>query len=234
MQTGNKSRIRKVWLNMIIKLPAKIRSVRKNLRHSFDEDTFFGDLFLINDNGKVVDITNNHSDIISNSKAITNSYIYLNGKESRIIINDKKRKLNFGAEDFTIDWWEYTFSDSKEEQVLFNNGAINIKNTDFKKISMFDDTSLSEMLENDFNCKLEHEVWTHWAIVRSSNYIYMLRNGKVINKTFSNKALLNTNRYLVIGGQNNSYFHGMISNFRITKDISLWIEDFDLKNELYY
>jgi hypothetical protein len=219
---------------MIIKLPAKIRSMRKNIRHSFDQDTFFGDLFLINDNGKIVDITNNHKDIISNSSAITNSYIYLNGSESRIIVKDHKRKLNFGAEDFTIDWWEYTFNDSEEDQLLFNNGSINIKNTDFKTVCMFDDSNLQEMLENDFKYKLKHEIWAHWAIVRSSNYIFLINNGKIIKKVFSDKVLLNTNKYLVIGGQNNSYFHGMISNFRITKDIALWIEDFDLKNELYY
>ena len=156
---------------------------------------------------------------------------------------------DFGAEDFTIDWWEYatnasagtrftsTFCTTYSTQA---GGILLYANEDGLKIYASSSTNNNWDLINykpsGVNTLNE---WVHRAVVRNGNTLMLFVNGTLeYSYTLSGSIGYNSNLPMGIGGwavdaPGSSYFFmGYIDEFRVS-DIARWTESFTPPTEPY-
>jgi len=228
-------------------------SSRKLIRKS-NENALTGNLFIKCVEDTIVDVNNNHEIIVSRattSDAIKNlnkdKSIYFNGIDNNINVVDSNY-LNLGMDDFTIDWWEYKLSIPKPNPDEINSTQfsfyknstdrkqpISIKNTDHKSIYLSSDGDHWDIADDKYMGTIVENKWTHWVIARSNNNFYTFKNGGLKNIWISDKPINGSDGFLTLGsGPTGNNFYGYIVNFRLVKSQTLWVEEFDLKKDLYY
>lgn len=156
---------------------------------------------------------------------------------------------NFGAKDFTIDWWEYATSSNAGTRFASNfcetystqaGGILLHVNEDGLKVYV------SNATNNNWNL-LSYQVsgsnilnqWVHRAVVRNGNTLMLFVNGTLeYSYTLSGSIGYNSNLPMGIGGwavdaPGSSYFFmGYIDEFRVS-DIARWTESFTPPTEPY-
>lgn len=228
-------------------------SSRKPQRKTQDS-MLTGALFIRCDDDEIVDLNNNHNILVSRAKVSDNiksihstKSISFDGIDTNINISNSKF-LNLGLNDFTIDWWEYKLTLPKPNpdeinytQYSFYKNSIDkkqpfaIKNTDHKSIYISSDGDHWDIADDKYMGTIIENKWTHWVIARSNNNFYTFKNGVLKNIWISDKPINYSDGFLTIGsGPSGNNFYGYITNFRVVKGQTLWVEDFNLRKDLYY
>jgi hypothetical protein len=206
--------------------------------NGIDKNTIFvlhGDN-IVDGSGNNVTVTNYNATVSNAQSKFGNSSIYFNGS-ARIDITP----YNFGANDFTIDWWEYVTSSSSESRFCSSftasewggllggyNGTLTYVSTNYSK--SWDLVNGVTMFSNTLN------TWVHWAMVRSGNTLTTYRNGVKFASTSINGAISHSESYKFAIGDyrsgDHSYFIGYIDEFRIS-NIARWTSNFTPPTERY-
>jgi hypothetical protein len=169
------------------------------------------------------------------NKKINNTSLYFDGSKSYLDIA-YNTDFDFGTDDFTIDFWInvsnindgvsiLTFMDNTNSLaplcILINNGI---------KIYMTSSTGNTWDIADGL---LLHDVdlnsWHHIAIVRDISTIKLYYDGINTNLINTSASLLTTGKSIIIGNSHyNEYnkFNGYIDEFRISKGIARWNNNF--------
>ena len=145
---------------------------------------------------------------------------YFSGQASqRLLIN--KSNLNFGTNDFTVEFWAYPLQQTMQYPVAFGNDAY----TGFA-FYLSDPTSNSMMsLYAKNTIKMvstekgyTQNQWNKYTILRCEGVFYLLENDNILSVTAEYKTMPVDLRTLAIGGNNsttNTAFKGYIDDFTI-------------------
>jgi len=140
---------------------------------------------------------------------------------------------DFGAGDFTIDWWEYRTAKAANQPI-----ASRQYNTTYSPWLIWSDannvvfhSSTNGTSWNVFNGVLvgamENNVWHHFAIVRNGNSWLFFRDGILQNTQTAAVTLPANSGQMNIGlALSSSYYAGYIDEFRISKGIARWTANF--------
>lgn len=186
----------------------------------------------------------NHGVTISEEQhKIGSSSLAFNGESACLTI----APYDFGAGDFTIDWWEYRNNTNKgavfEQDVAYwsgygivagymsANAATNVTlsiSTDGSTWNVIDGLNMGTPTTED---------WVHRAVVRSGTTIMTFENGvKIAEQTVAEDLALSYTTNWVVGAITSStapaYFNGYIDEFRIS-NVARWTEDFEPPTEPY-
>jgi hypothetical protein len=131
----------------------------------------------------------------------------------------------FGAGDFTIDWWEYfvggnwaigrDFTTTYSPWLLDQNG-----------IYFTSSGSGWDIASGRGAASRLTSTWCHMAITRQGNTFRVFRNGAQVDTWTSALAIAANNNPLCLGGAQNSYWNGYIEELRISKNIARWTAPF--------
>ena len=161
--------------------------------------------------------------------------LYLDG--SSYLTSQNSDDFNFGSGDFTIDWWEYRTSFAKTSRVLsvmqgtyppFVVGQASLDGGS-NYVCLTSNGSSWDIL-NGFNLGTQNlNQLNHYAIVRKGNTFYGFKNGVLISTATSSLSILTPSADITIGYDmsNNLFFPGYIDEFRVSKGIARWTENFN-------
>ncbi|MBP2633991.1 MAG: glucanase superfamily [Firmicutes bacterium] len=166
------------------------------------------------------------------------SALYLNGQNQYLTISNTA-DIDFENEDFTVDWWEYRTDLKVSSSILDKTIKPGLTYAfSFGYLSPGGEvvcyaTSTGEVHDvlKDFSLgKAILNSWIHRAIVRKGDTFYGFENGKLIS-TVTNKLSIFTPTLETIVGRHNydgqRYYSGYIDEFRISKGIARWTENFN-------
>ena len=155
--------------------------------------------------------------------------------------------LNFGAKDFTIDFWLQSLHQSPNEAcIIYGNNIglrlsfVNVTGTTYKlKLYYSDDNQTWQNIVSNNGINTAVLTWHHVAIVRNGAYIKLYIDG-VLEATGNlavNFAPYYNNGYLIIGcegdwGQTQPLTLGVFDEFRIV-DYAAWTSNFTPPTEPY-
>lgn len=189
-----------------------------------------------------VPITNNGVVVSSDQSKFGGKSLYFNGNSKLLLPHNT---INFGNNNFTIDWWEYwiiqptgtngvRFSNMYTVDDVYGGMVLGYSSSDVYISSSinsdWDLVSGAKMLNVTLN------QWVHWACIRDGNVLNTYRNGIL----FSTQALTGAIAYsssaqMAIGDYrfyDPSYFIGYLDEFRIS-DVARWTSDFTPPTEPY-
>lgn len=233
------------------KVMSRVASHR--ITNTCTDDMLLGNLFVaVSDNG-VIDLSGNYSintqsvtvDTVTVIKRHTES-IAFNGTDSSININSQG-KMEFGVDDFSLDWWECPKAasslnlrsslqcvmhknsvDNKNLIVLQNDGVV-------KQLFLSSDGDSWDIANGKYMGHAPKNRWVHWALIRCNNNFYVFRNGRINNMWVSDKVVNISDKYFTIGcGPGGDHFYGYMNKIRLTKGQALWIEEFNVEEDLFY
>jgi len=205
-----------------------------------------------NDSTNIVDESGKTWTASGNAKISTDRYefggssAYFDGNGSYISTPDNP-DLNFGSEDFTIDFWINAAAPAQSNGSVIFTKVINA--TQYSPISIgmspgtynvnlyMSSTGSSWNLANNIAIgTLTQNVWTHIAISRSGSTIYTFVNGVPGNTVDVTGASLMSNMSTVLVGSGNysaTNFVGNIDELRISKGIARWTTGFTPPTQEY-
>jgi hypothetical protein len=155
--------------------------------------------------------------------------------------------FNFGSGDFTVDWWEYRFTDGGAKPAIGRSKGINYGGWVFGDHYIFNEYDLLIVYMSSsgtswdikeiggygaINGNLQlgntsSNEWVHLAVVRSGNTFYGFKNGVLQSYITSANSIISIDSPLTIGtGENRNYFGGYIDEMRISKGIARWTSNF--------
>lgn len=163
--------------------------------------------------------------------------IYCNGTATPIqYVNNPD--FDFGADDFTIDYWEYR-TDATASRGTFQRQYSSVGYTPYMggysyngNLQFYASSNWSswDIANQRYMGPVTLNQWIHYAIVRSGNTFYIFRNGVQTDTWTSSLAFPAGTNHFEIGryynGSGNYAFVGYIDNFRITKGRALWTSNF--------
>jgi len=185
-------------------------------------------------------ISCNNLSITSAQSKLNPTSGYFNGSSTYISIPDTEF-LNFGTNDWTIDFWFMgtTTPSGLYPQIIgtqtgWNDGAITLKwdnAGEDRKISFIYNTSGTAYVVS--SNILNFNQWYHVAVTRNKNYIYLYIDGVLHNSLNCGYAKTFDFCYggsCRIGGGNwdgsNGYYLGYLSELRISRKIIRWNSNF--------
>jgi hypothetical protein len=141
---------------------------------------------------------------------------------------------DFGAGDFTIDWWEYRLSNAQGRCVICRNNnqtimpfVVGYENTGNVSAYLSSNNSTWDITNGASLGPATLNVWQHFALVRKGNTFTGYKNGVQTVQWSSSLALAAGSLPMPIGfyttGQ---FFHGYIDELRISKGIARWTANF--------
>ena len=156
---------------------------------------------------------------------------------------------DFGAEDFTIDWWEYATNASAGTRFTSNfcttystqaGGILLYANEDGLKVYASSATNNNwDLIHYQPSGANALNEWVHRAVVRNGNTLMLFVNGTLeYSYTLSGSIGYNSNLPMGIGSWavdapgSNYFFTGYIDEFRVS-DIARWTESFEPPTEPY-
>ena len=189
-----------------------------------------------------VSITNHGATVSDAQSKFGRKSLYINGSQYLTI-----PAINFGAGDFTIDWWEYVtdancgtrFTTLFPASHASQAGGLMVGWLSNGKPSIFLSTQTTgsanwDVLagENTF-VQNAYSTWVHRAVVRSGNNLLLFTNGTLeITVSIGSVSVgYNASLPFAIGkwaydySASGSYFVGYIDEFRIS-NIARWTENF--------
>jgi hypothetical protein len=136
----------------------------------------------------------------------------------------------FGAGDFTVDWWEYRTNNgavlSREAVTTYAPFLIGWGVGGQSYVYMTSngsawDIAYSRVMNNIWGA------WAHFAVVRKGSTFWIFRNGIQQDTWVSSLALAANSNPLCIGaGQNGNGYNGYIDELRVSKGIARWTTNF--------
>lgn len=165
---------------------------------------------------------------------------YFGGTDDYLSIPDSDN-FDFGADDFTIDFWLKTSGTSANARGLVGHietpgqTGWNIHIVANTRQVAFATSGPTVVIQSDTN--YTDNVWTHYAIVSNGANIYMYQDGLQVDSDSSGTYNGASGHPLVIGryyaNYDGYYITGYISNFRISKGIARWTTEFTPPSEKY-
>jgi hypothetical protein len=193
----------------------------------------------LTDESSKVWTANNGAATNTNQSKFGEKSLYLNGT-NQYISTPNNSDFDFGAGDFTVDWWEYRTSSSSYGAVLTRNrdsnlgpyviGAINGSDLAVYMSSNGASWNIAEGLSMGSYIL---NAWTHYAFVRKGNTFYTFKNGILQNTLNSSVIFPAGSSPIALGYNNTYYFGGYIDEFRVSKGIARWTTDFTSPNAPY-
>ncbi len=185
--------------------------------------------------GKVWTAENGASVSTTQSK-FGGSSLYLNGGQA--ITVGASDDFNFGSGDFTIDWWQYltditcTAVSLESSNYLF---ALNYRTGD-PNLVFYASSAGNGVWDVASSIKMgttHKDIWAHYAVCRQGNTIYLFENGILQNKVnVTGKSFVPATK-VHIGRYRDTYCKGYIDEFRISKGIARWTDNFTPPTEPY-
>ncbi|MBU2702277.1 hypothetical protein Ga0466249_003404 [Sporomusaceae bacterium BoRhaA] len=196
----------------------------------------------IKDESGKVWTANGGAAISTNQSKMGSKSLYLAGNQ--YLSTPNTTDFDFGAGDFTIDWWEYRTAAPTGNGALFCRGTsiqkspivigidVNANSTN----EAFSGSSNSNILRpSDYDIALgsifgtyDLNRWNHFAVCRKDTKFYLFKNG-VLTTTFTSAgafAVVDSTSLIGKDRDNEVYFIGYIDEFRISKGIARWTENF--------
>lgn len=182
------------------------------------------------------DISNSGATISSSQKKFGESSLYFDGN-SKILVSDP---IDFGNNDFTIDWWEYCtgtpgtrFSNAWTPGSTWGGLLIGFSGNSIYASSR---TNEWDLINSAQIMSVTLNQWVHWAIVRNGNTLKSYRNGSEYGSVSINGApYFYSDEPMVIGSyreQDQNPFYGYIDEFRIS-NVARWTSNFTPPIEPY-
>ena len=188
----------------------------------------------ITDNSKnVLTVASNNGAVISTAQSkFGGSSVFLDGTDDYVTVADNTG-FDFGAGDFTIEYWEYRTSSGTQSPILSRN---TISSTLYLvgwyepstiKFYASSNGSSWDVAEGVSMGTLTTNVWKHYAVTRNGNTFRTFENGIQIS-TFTSAATFSTGSgSLQIGKYSTYYFKGgYIDEMRITKGYARYTGNF--------
>lgn len=179
--------------------------------------------------------------VISNTQSkIGGKSLYLEG--GSYLSTPASDNLKFGIEDFTVDWWEYRTGAVTKAQVAVSCATSSTANISFifgaTNSNGFGDNIVWYMSSNGTTWDISgartmgtaiYNEWVHYAITRKDGTFYVFQNGILKDSLYSSAPIFNSVADFLIGSfaSPTELFQGYIDEFRISKGIARWTEDFD-------
>lgn len=166
-----------------------------------------------------------------------NSSVYFDGSGDYLeVANDSS--LDFGSEDFTIEYWEYRVGTGTSPVMCrfrtgnglnpwlagYNgNGTLQFyMSTNDSGWNMVSALSMGSPIYN---------IWSHYAVVKENNTIRTYQNGNQIATTTTNLSTAAGSGPLSIGRHANNgsdYYEGYLDDIRITKGVARYSSNFSV------
>lgn len=197
----------------------------------------FNDMRFMNDAiGGVPAIATPYTATISTAqKKFGNASMYFPGGGGSFVIVPNSTNFDFGAGNFTIDWWQYATATPVTGSATFRRQMDNAVQgfllchasagrgqcyMNSQGGAGWDIASGQDWGTIDLN------TWTHYAVVRSGNTFYLFKNGVQTATWTSTLALMNGTDRLTLGHWNGNGFVGYLDEIRISKGIARWTAPF--------
>jgi hypothetical protein len=168
-----------------------------------------------------------------------NGVLYLNG--SSWLAWPNSADWDFGAGDFTVDWWEYrsvatvgmaaVCRVSVAAANAFLLGHYNTPNS--IQVYMSSDGTNWDIASARTMGTLDLTTWTHYAITRAGTVFRTFKNGVQQDTWTSSLALKAASDTLTIGKWSTTYFSGYMEEVRISKGIARWTANFTPPSKAY-
>lgn len=166
--------------------------------------------------------------------------LYFNGSSH---IEIPQSTIVFGANDFTIEWWEYAQAMSGKNGARFSSnysangyGGLLIGYNQ-SQVYAGTKTSTWDILNGQSMLNTLANQWVHRAIVRYNGQLKSYTNGMLYSSVAMNGAIMTaTGANMAVGGYNTidpSFFTGYINEFRIV-DQAVYKDSFIPKQQPYY
>ena len=147
---------------------------------------------------------------------------------------------DFGAGDFTVDWWEYRTSGTGGKTTIARDPTSTYASlfgySDGTNMLLYLSSSGSgwEISNGRTFGALSLNSWNHFAVTRSGTTIRLFKNGVQTDTVTSSAAIWAPGTPLSIGrAQNTNYFDGYIDEVRISKGIARWTANFTPPSKAY-
>lgn len=175
------------------------------------------------------------SPVLSNGQSVFGgSSLYCGNGAGSLHLNGTSSAFNFGTGDFTLEAWIYPTA-NKDSGIMSNtyNAAstnINVTLLSTGKIRLSSYTAVI----GDGSSIINLNEWTHVAVSRSGNTIYLWVNGQ-LDRTFNYSSTFSDN-YFTIGFANKGdnaggyTFNGYIDEVRVTKGVARYTAPFAVPN----
>ena len=169
------------------------------------------------------------------TKKFGTSALYFQGGGASYMIVKNSSDFDFGAGDFTVDWWEYRVSGTDGASVFrrqsdntaqgFLFGHYYLGRITFYMSSDGVNWNIANAV--DFGAALLNQ-WVHFAVVRNGNTFYIFKNGIQFATWTSSLSVYPApvGHTLCIGHWNGIGFHGYLDEIRISKGIARWTSNF--------
>jgi len=177
--------------------------------------------------------SNNGAKITSSIYKFGNSSLFLDGTDDYVTVANSS-DFDFGAGDFTIEYWEYRINNTNQSPILSRNtiaytpyllgwlgGSQTLELYISSNGSTWDVSSAVSMGTVTTN------VWTHYALTRQGNTFRTFQNGTQISSFTSAATIPAGAGTLQIGKYDVYYFKGgYIDELRITKGVARYTGSF--------
>ena len=186
---------------------------------------------ITDESGKVWTAVNGAATSTAQSK-FGGSSLYLNGSGEYLTCSDST-DFDFGAGDFTVDWWDYRLNAINGQCVLSRTSSGHcpyvIGYTDGSSILFYASSDGGSWdIASGLSCgSVILNEWTHYAVTRHNGTFYTFQNGILIATKDSSTAIPAGGATIYMGTYEGGYFfNGYIDEFRIS-NIARWIETFE-------
>lgn len=186
-------------------------------------------------------LTNNGVTVSSAQSKFGGKSLYFNGS-ARLLLDP----IDFGANDFTVDWWEYVTSSASGARlctqyttetasiklggILLGYAGTAVYASSYISTGAWDLVNGANMFSNTLNG------WVHWAIVRSGTTLTSYRNGAKFASTTISGAIACDPQYKTAVGDYRAGdaepFIGYLDEFRVS-NIARWTADFTPPDKEY-
>lgn len=185
------------------------------------------------------ELQNSGAVISSDQSKFGGSSLYFNGSSKLLV----PKSIEFGSNDFTIDWWEYcTGNGTRFANAWIPDGQpwggilIGYLGNRVYVSSNTASTGTWNLINGTKMISTTTSAWVHWAFVRKGNQLISYRNGSQYSKAALNGAIYHdVNVPMAIGGYREGkpdLFKGYIDEFRIS-NIARWDGPFTPPTEPY-
>jgi hypothetical protein len=156
--------------------------------------------------------------------------IEFTGSTSSVLEVNGSEGLNLGSGDFTVEWYQY-----------YNDGTSNTYPTLFCYKTTGDNLIMTVYINNSTNSigyfetaganitaaipDTYRDTWCHFAVCRSSNFVYLYQNGSLITSGSSTMDFSDETANLFIGNDQSASalgIEGKITSFRLTPGYALY------------
>jgi hypothetical protein len=158
---------------------------------------------------------------------------YFDGNGDYIVASDSNA-FNFGADDFTVEFWIYYSSQSQSLGAFVTTASPNDAQGIF--IGVQSNNQIQWRAGNGtwqfsrvISTPLTTNSWNHIAYIRNGTSLIIFVNGvQADTYNIGTTALTNTNNRILIGGRDDAsqYYSGYIDELRITKGIARYTSNF--------